>query len=213
MGIRAAVWDGWWRSEVCLCWGWRWGSSTRERPAAAYLHLLEDTVEAGRLARPRSPGDVEAAGATLEDLLLQEGPDGVPLGLAGQQPVRDGGVERPLGALELGLCRKNKGDAWRIRLQRPHRRRGGTHLCRRHASLLGARRGFGVLGSCGASPVAVVTVAPAGGEPRPENSHPSSAFGATPGTLCFAWGGTPTGRGRGCSRCRLLGDKTEEEQA
>lgn len=105
-------------------------------------------------------------------------------------------------------------DAWRILrfcLQRPQTQ-GGTHLCQRHASLLGARRGFGVLGSCRASPVAVVMEAPAGGEPRPENSHPSSAFGATLETLCFAWEGTPTGWDRGCSRCRLLGDKQKKNK-
>lgn len=62
---------------------------------------MEDTAETGGLARPRSSRDVEAAGPTLQDLLLQEGPDGSTLGLAGQESVWDGGVERLLHALEL----------------------------------------------------------------------------------------------------------------
>lgn len=61
---------------------------------------MENTAEAGSLARPWGSRDVEAAGAPLQDLLLQERPDGVPLGLAGQEPVWDGGVERLLHALK-----------------------------------------------------------------------------------------------------------------
>lgn len=73
-----------------------------------YLHLLQDTVEAGSLARPRGSGDVEAAGPALQDLLLQEGPDGRLFGLAGQEPPGDGGVERLLHALKSGLWRREQ---------------------------------------------------------------------------------------------------------
>lgn len=69
--------------------------------AVGYLHFMENTVEAGGLARPWGSRDVEAARATLQDFLLQERPDGFPLGLAGQQPVWDGGVERLLHTLKL----------------------------------------------------------------------------------------------------------------
>lgn len=62
---------------------------------------MENTVEAGSLARPWGSRDVEAARATPEGFLLQERPDGFPLSLAGQEPVWDSGVERLLHTLEL----------------------------------------------------------------------------------------------------------------
>lgn len=69
-------------------------------PLPKYLHLLQHTVEARRLARPRGSGDVEAAGVMLQDFLLQEGSNGRPLGLAGQEPFWDGGVERLFHAVK-----------------------------------------------------------------------------------------------------------------
>lgn len=75
--------------------------------SSKYLHLLHHTVEAGRLAGPWSSRDVEAAGEPLQDLLLQEGSDGRSLGLSGQQPLGDGGVQRLLHALKPRLWRRN----------------------------------------------------------------------------------------------------------
>lgn len=72
-----------------------------------YLHLLQDTVETGRLACSWGAGDVEAAGETLQHLLLQEAADGGSLSFSGQEPLGDGGVERLLHAVKPRLWQRN----------------------------------------------------------------------------------------------------------
>ncbi len=82
--------------------------------AVKYLHLLQHTVEAGRLAGSRGSGDVEAAGETLQNRLLQERSNGCSLGFPGQEALGDSGVERLLHALKPRLWKTNhkvKGDA------------------------------------------------------------------------------------------------------
>lgn len=105
-----------------------------------YLHLLQDTVETGRLASARSSGDVEAAGETLQHLLLQERPDGRPLGLPGQEPLGDGGVERLLHALKPRLWRRNGEE---VRDRRPEPRSVLTSTKDQRHSLSANRRTTG----------------------------------------------------------------------
>lgn len=73
----------------------------------AHLHLLQHTAEAGCLACSRGSRDVEAAGNVLKRFVLQEGPDGRPLGLSGHKALRDGSVERLLHTLKPQLWRRN----------------------------------------------------------------------------------------------------------
>lgn len=79
-----------------------------DQHSAPYLHLLQHTAQAGRLAGSWSSGDVKAGGEPPQHLLLQEGPDGGSLGLSGQETLGDGGVEGLLHALEPGLCRRSE---------------------------------------------------------------------------------------------------------
>ena len=64
-------------------------------------------MEAGRLARARRPGDVEAGGGAAQGPLLQEGADGGALRVPGQQALRDGRVQRLLHRLVPGLWGEN----------------------------------------------------------------------------------------------------------